>query len=102
MAASAALQEIYNVLQVCVISKRLVFTQLIDNKGFNLLKDFGVIDVDTYMLDMEKRLASRSITTPVNFGMVKIKGLQDIFWWIHEFHTHKQKLITAKFGQVSK
>ena len=40
-------QEIRDALQVCDISELIPCTCLIDNKGFNYLEDFGVMDEDT-------------------------------------------------------
>ena len=53
------------------ISECVAFTWLIYNKGFNSLKDFGVMDRDTDVLDMAKRLGGRFFTTRVNLGRVK-------------------------------
>ena len=98
-AAAAALQEVHDVLQVCNIYKRVSITGLIDNKGFNSIKDFGVMDGDTDVLEMPNYIASGSVATCVNLGTVQIKGLQNIFWWIHDHQTHNQPLIADDFGQ---
>ena len=86
----------------CGISKRVACTRLIDNKGFNSLKYFGVIGGDMDVLEREKRLASTAFVTRVNLGTVQIKRLQALVWWIHDNQTHNQPLIAAKFGQVAK
>ena len=75
---------------------------MIDNTAFNSLNDFGIIDRDMYVLVRAKSLASRAITTCVKLGTVQIKGLQDIFWWIHDHQTPNQLLIDTKFGQVAR
>ena len=76
---------------------------MIDNEGFNSLKDFGVMDGDKDVQDMEKRLVSRAVATCMDLGTVKIQGIQDpLVWWIHYFQTHNQPLIAAEFGQVAK
>ena len=64
-AAAAALHKIRDVLQVYDISKCVARTWLIDNKGFKSLEDFGVMDGETDVLEMEKCLAIRSVTTCV-------------------------------------
>ena len=51
---------------------------------------------------MPKCLASMVVATHMNLGTVQIKGLQDLVWWIHDIHTHKQPLVSGEFGQVSK
>ena len=48
--AAAGLKEIYNVLKVYGISERVSYKRLIDNEGFNSLKDFVVMDREMYML----------------------------------------------------
>ena len=101
-AAAALLQEIHNDLQMCGISKRVARTWLIDNKRFKSLEDFGVINGDMYIMDMEKRLESRAIATCVNLSTVQIKWHQSLFWWIHDHQTHNQPLIAAEFVQVFK
>ena len=73
-----ALQETHNVMQVCEIYKRIACTQLIDNKGFNSLNNFCVIDGDGNILDIAKCLATRAAATLTNLGMVQIKGFQDL------------------------
>ena len=75
---------------------------MIDNEGIKSLEYFGVMDGDTYKLEMEKSLASRAVATQVNLGAVQIKGIQDIVWWICDHQTHNQPIIAAEFGQVSK
>ena len=81
MASAAVVQEIHNVLQVCGISKLIACIRLIDNKGFNSLKDFGVMDRDMDMLDMANRLDSISVATRVNLGMVQSKGFKRLSSW---------------------
>ena len=102
MEAAAAIREIHNVLQLCGISKLVACTCLINNKGFNYVKDFGVMDGDTDMLEMENILASRAVTNHVNLRTVQIKGLQVLVWWIQDRHTHNQPLIADEFGQSAK
>ena len=99
MAAASVVQEIHNVLQVCGISELVTHMRLKDNKGFNSFKYFGVINRDTDVLKMSNFLASRNVTTRVNLGAVKIKGLQDLVWWVHDRQTHNQLLITDDFEQ---
>ena len=46
--------------------------------GFNSLTYLCVMDRYTDVLEMAKRLTSRAVTTQVNLGKVKIKGIQDL------------------------
>ena len=85
------------VLQLCSISALVTFTRFIENKGFNSLEGFGVMDGDTGMLETMKYLASRSIATRMKLWKVKIKGLQALVWWIHDRQTHNQPLIVDDF-----
>ena len=101
-AAAAELHEIHDVLKVFGISKRVAHTRLIDNKRFNSLKDFGVMDGETGVMDMVKLLDSMAVANCANLGTVQIKGLQYLVWWIHNCQTHNQMLITDEFGQVTK
>ena len=55
---------------MCSIHGRVACTRLIDNKGFNSLKGFGVMDGGTGVLDMDKRLDSREVVTIMKLGMV--------------------------------
>ena len=100
--ASAALKEIHNVFQVCGIYELVARTWLIDIEVFNLIEHFGVMDRDTYMLEMANSLASRVVATCMNLVTVQIKGLQDLVWCIHDQQTHKQPLIAAEFVQFIK
>ena len=51
-AAAVAIKEIHYVLQFWGIPERVACTRLIDNEGFNSLKDFGVMDGDKDVQDM--------------------------------------------------
>ena len=102
MESSAVLQEIQYVLQVCGIFECIAHTRLIDNKGFNSLEDFNVMDGDMEVLDMAKSLVSRAVTTRMNLGTVQIKGLQYLVWCINDCLKHNHLLIAAAFDQVAK
>ena len=78
MATASVVQYIHDVLQVCGIYELIACTCLINNKGFNSLKDFGVMKGFTDVLEIATRMASRSMVTSVKLGMVQIKGRQDL------------------------
>ena len=87
---------------MCSIFELTACTRFIGNQGFKSLEGFGVMDGDTDVLDMAKRLASTAVAICVNLGTVQIKGLQDLVWWIHDRQTHNQPLIAGEFDQGAK
>ena len=96
------MQELHNVLRVCGISELINHRCLINNKRFNSLDYFGVMDGETDVLDMAKRLASRAVATRADLGKVQTKGLQALVWWIHNRRTHNYSLIAAAFEMDTK
>ena len=76
---------IHTVLSVCGVvdsdNRNLIRT----GKGLTLIADFGVSDSDRDVVDMSKRLSSRTINDGrVNIGTVHIKNIQALFWWIND------------------
>ena len=92
---------IHTVLAVCGVvdadDRNLIRT----GKGLTSIADFGVFDSDRDVVDMAKRLSSRTINDGrVNLGTVHIKKIQALVWWIYDRQKFGQYLDPAKFDHA--
>ena len=88
---SANIVGIHTVLAVCGVvdpdNRNLIRT----GEVLTSIADFGVFDSDRDVVDMVKRLSSRTMNdSRVNLGTVNIKKVQDLVWRIND---------RQKFGQ---
>ena len=93
---------IHTVLAVCGVvdpdNRNLIRT----GEGLTSIADFGVFDSDRDVVDMEKRLSSRTINDGrVNLGTVHIKKIWALVWWINDRQKFGQDLDPAKFDQAT-
>jgi hypothetical protein len=60
-------------------------TNIINQEGFTQLGDLGVLETDTDVSEMAKRMATRTQAEGrVLLGMVMIKQLQMLVWWVRD------------------
>ena len=55
---------------------------------FNSLNGFSFMYGNMDVLEMAKSVVSRAVVARMNLETVKIKGLQDLVWLIHDSQTH--------------
>ena len=92
------LAHVRAVLAVCGIADGATQNRVINNEGFTSLDDFGIMETDSDVADMAKRLAARSpANTRVNLGTVQIKKIQALIWWIRDRTKHGLALDSAEF-----
>ena len=88
---AANIYGIRTVLAVCGVVDPDNRNLIRNGEGLTSIADFGVFDSDHDVVDMAKRLSSRTINDGrVNLGKVHIKNIQALVWWIN----YRQK-----FGQ---
>ena len=73
-----------------------------NGEGLTSIADFGVFDSDRDVVDMAKRLSSRTMNDGrINIGTVHIKKIQALVWWINDRQKFGQDLDPAKFNQAT-
>ena len=71
--------------------------RVIDGEGFDNLEDFGILESDNDVNEMAKCLASRPLAQRVFLGVLAIKHLQPLVWWVHDLLKCNQPLVAADF-----
>ena len=75
--------QLHLVFETCGIVKAVKRTNFINQEGFAMIGDLGVLENDTDVSDMAKRMASRMLAEGrVLLGTVVVKRLQTLFWWV--------------------
>ena len=76
------LVELHAVLNQCGITALADRASVINSEGFTSIKDFTVLEGDTDVSEMAKRLVARPATGGhVNLGTIVIKRLQALIFW---------------------
>ena len=93
---------IHTVLALCGVfdpdNRHLIRT----DEGLTLITYFGVFDINCDVVDMSKRLSSRTINYGrVNLGTVHINKIQALVWCINYRQKFGQDSDPAKFDQVT-
>ena len=100
--AAANIYGIHTVLAVCGVVDPYNRNLFRTSEGITLIADFGVFDRDRDGIDMAKRLSSPTMNNGrVNLGMVHIKKVQALDWWINERQKFGQDLDPDKFDQAT-
>lgn len=95
--------EIQETLTVCGIGPQAVRDQMIENEGFLSLADLGVMEGDKDVLEMSKRMASRTVQDGrVTLGTVQIKRLQALVWWVRDHQRRGLELVAADFNVAAR
>ena len=80
---AANIDGIHIVLAVCGLVDPDYLNLIRTGEGLTSISDFGVFDSDRDVVDMAKRLSSRTINNGrVNLGMLHIQKIQALAWWI--------------------
>ena len=94
----APVPDLQVVFNICGITAEATRTRIIQNEGFGSLGDLSILESDSDVTDMAKRLASRTVADGrVNLGTIQIKKLQALVWWIRDQIKHGQVLDAANF-----
>jgi hypothetical protein len=83
------IDELNMVFETCSIMDAVTHTNIINCEGFNSLVDLCMLEMDTDVSDMAKRLASRmQAEGRVYLGTVVVKRLQTLIWWVCNHQKH--------------
>ena len=90
--------ELHAVLTMCGIPDHATRALIMAHEGFTQLDDLGVLETDTDITEMAKRMASRTQAEGrVLLGTVVIKHLQTLIWWIRDQQKRGLALNAADF-----
>ena len=91
--AAFIISDIHSVRTVCVVVDPNNRDLIITGEVLTSIADFCVFEGECDVSDMAKRLSSRTANDGrVNLGMVHIKKLQALFWWINDLQKLGQYL----------
>jgi hypothetical protein len=92
------IEELHAVLVTCAMTEEATCTTIITQEGFTHLADLGVLETDTDVTDMAKRMAMRTQAEGrVLLGTIIIKQLQMLVWWIRDQQKRGLALDAANF-----
>ena len=90
--------ELSMVFEVCGIVDAGMHTNIINREGFTSLADLGVLETNTDVLELVKRLVSRmQAEGRVYLGTVMVKRIQTLDWWVHDHQKHGLPMSAADF-----
>ena len=90
------------VFTVCGIAQQPVRALIMANEGFVDIDDLGVMEGDKDVLEMAKRLSSRTVADGrVLLGTVQIKRLQALVWWVRDHHRRGLVIDHNDFNVIS-
>jgi hypothetical protein len=91
----ANLDQLHVVFVMCGITDQVTQALIMAQEGFNMLDDLGVLETDTDVIEVAKRMAScTQVKGWVLLGTVIIKRLQTLFWWVRD-HQKRGLLLSA-------
>ena len=95
------INDLNMVFETCGIMDAAMRANIINREeGFHSLADLGVLETDTDVSDMVKRLVSRmQAEGRVWLGMVIVKRLQTLVWWVRD---HQKWGLPVNAALVSK
>ena len=77
--------QFHMVFEVCGIVDAATRTNIINEEGFASIEDLGILETDTDVSDMAKRMASWMLAEGrVLLGTVIVKRLQMLVWWVRD------------------
>jgi 3-methyladenine DNA glycosylase Tag len=93
------IEELNAVLMTCGINDAGMHANIIAREGFTQLEDLRVLETDTDITEMAKRMASRmQAKGRVLLGTVIIKRLQTLIWWVRDHQKRGLALEAANFN----
>ena len=77
--------QLHLVFEVCGIIDGATRNNIINREGFTTIGDLGVLETDSDVSDMAKRMASWMLAEGrVLLGTVVVKRLQTLVWWVRD------------------
>ena len=96
--AAAALADVNTLLTACGITDANVRNAIVHREGFLTVEDLAVLESDTDVTEMAKRMAGRTAAEGrAHLSTVQIKRLQAMVWWIHDRRQRSLDINVADF-----
>jgi hypothetical protein len=93
------IEELNAVFAMCGINDAGMRANIIAREGFTQLEDLGVLEMDTDITEMAKRMASwMQAKGRVLLSTVIIKHLQTLVWWVRDHQKRGLPLVAAEFN----
>jgi hypothetical protein len=93
------IEELNAVLMTCGINDTGMCANIIARESFTQLEDLRVLETDTDVMEMAKRMASRTQAEGrILLGTVIIKCLQMLVWWVRDHQIRGLALVAATFN----
>jgi hypothetical protein len=90
--------QLHMVLEMCGVADVATRNNIINREGFTTIEDLGVLENDTDVSDMAKRMASRTQAEGrVLLGTVIVKRLQTLVWWVRDHQKRGLAINAADF-----
>jgi hypothetical protein len=88
--AVVAHPDIHAALVICGFANVVDHTSIINNEGFQLIADFGILE-DKDVFEIVKGLGNCMVAAGcVNVGAIQVKNLQPLCYWVHDQQKHGQ------------
>jgi hypothetical protein len=94
--------DIHAVLEVCGFANVTDHMSIINNEGFQLILDFGILE-DKDMFEKVKHLGICTVAAGhVNVGVIQVKKLHALCYWVHDQQKHGQGITQDDFGMTTR
>ena len=94
--------DLHAFFAMCGIDNALTHTNIINQEGFTQLEDLWVLEADTDIMEMAKRMATcTQAEGRVLLRTVNIKQLQMLVWWVRDQQKHGLALVTTNFNAAT-
>ena len=94
--AANPIDDLNTVLETCGITVAAQRASIINTEGFTQISDLAVLDGDTDVLEMAKRLANHTAAAGcVTLGTVQIKNLQALVYWVRDLVARDEDIDAA-------
>ena len=101
--AAQALADLHTVFGVCAVTDEAVRTRIFNNEGFTEIATLRVLESDSEVDHMAKRLQVRTVAEGrVNLTTVQIQYIKALAWWVRDRIKHGQPLTAADFTPAAR
>ena len=87
-------------MQTCGIDSAETRQNIINGEGFTRILDLGVLETDTDVTEMAKRMAARTQAECL-LGTVVIKRLQTLVWWVRDCRKRGLEITANDFDEAT-
>jgi hypothetical protein len=96
------IDNLHAVFVMCGITNEVTHMNIINQEGFTQLEDLGVLETNTNVSEMAKRMVTRTQAEGrVLLRTVVIKWLQTLIWWVRDQQKRGLTLNAADFNAAA-